>query len=72
MVVVMHILLLLGIVPFVLLFAAISFFVLMLVASAVVEFPLIVLPLILGVGLWKARKMLPNSSKKQNTLCEQM
>ncbi|MGX2031548.1 hypothetical protein [Methylocaldum gracile] len=67
----MHILLLLGIVPFVLLFVAVSFFVLMAVAAAVVEFPLIVL-LLIAVGLGLSRKVLPNLSKKPNTLCEQM
>jgi hypothetical protein len=69
--VVMHILLLLGIVPFVLLLLAVSFFVLMAVAAAVVEFPLTLL-LLVAVGLGLARKFLPNPSKKQNTLCEQM
>lgn len=67
----MHILLLIGIVPFVLLFVAVSFFVLMAVAAAVVEFPLIVL-LLIAVGFGLTRKALPNLSKKQNTLCEQM
>ncbi len=67
----MHILLLIGIIPFVLLFLAMGFFGLMLVASAVAEFPLTVL-LLTALGLGLARKVLPNLSKKQHTLCEQM
>lgn len=69
----MHILLLLGIIPFVLLFLAIGFFVLMTMVSAIVEFPVIVLLLMVLIGLGLvARKVLPNLNKKQHTLCEQM
>jgi|GEM_PF-1281749 len=68
----MHVLLLIGIIPFVLLAAAVSFFVLMLVASAVVEFPLIVLTVLIVAGVGAARKFLPNPNKKQSALCEQM
>lgn len=69
----MHVLLLIGIIPFVLLFLAMGFFALMLVVSAIVEFPVTVLLLITLIALGLVgRKVLPNLNKKQHALCEQM
>ncbi|MVF24985.1 hypothetical protein EVC37_25830 [Methylocaldum sp. BRCS4] len=66
----MHILLLLAIIPFLVLIATLGFFVLMVIASAVVEFPLV---LLVAVGLGVViRRALPNLSKKRDTLCESM
>ncbi len=65
----MHALLLIGIIPFLVLFAVLGLAALMMVASVAVEFPLLLLGVV-GIGL--VSHFLSNLSKKREVLCEQM
>jgi hypothetical protein len=66
----MPILFLIGIIPFFVLFAVLGLAALILMATAVVEFPLVLLVAV-GLGL-AARHVLPSLGKKREVLCEPM
>jgi len=66
----MHILLLFGIIPFLLLLAGLVILGVMVVVATIVEFPLITLAAV-SLG-WLVRQVLPSLSKKQDVLCQPM
>ncbi len=65
----MHALFLIGVIPFLVLFAVLGLATLMMVASVAVEFPLLLL-CVVGIGL--VSHFLSNLSKKREVLCGQM